>query len=80
MWPSYKQVLLIAAQQPAIGSCHMINSEFYYLHRASLSIPEALGKLNIGDPLPTYVEDQKKRSSRPPQIVEFECIPDQNIV
>jgi len=25
--------------------------------RAGLSIPEALGKLSIGGPLPTYVED-----------------------
>jgi len=47
--------------------------------RAGLSVPEALGKLSIGGPLPTYVEDHKKRSS-PPQIVEFECISDQNIV
>jgi len=39
---------------------------------ALVAIPEALGKLSIGGPLPTYVED-KKRSS-PPQIVEFECI------
>jgi len=29
--------------------------------RAGLSIPEALGKLSIGGPLPTQVEDQKKR-------------------
>ena len=28
--------------------------------RAGLSIPEALGKLSIGGPLPTYVEDKKK--------------------
>ena len=46
---------------------------------AGLSIPEALGKLSIGGPLPTYVEYQKKKSS-PPQIIEFECISDQNIV
>ena len=46
------------------------------LVRAGLSIPEALGKLSIGGPLPTYVEDQKKMSP-PPQIVEFECISDQ---
>jgi len=32
-----------------------------HTQRASLSIPEALGKLSIGGPLPTYVvEDQKK--------------------
>ena len=31
------------------------------LTRAGLSIPEALGKLSIGGPLPTYVEDQKKK-------------------
>jgi len=30
-------------------------------HRAGLSIPEALGKLSIGGPLPTYVEDPKKK-------------------
>jgi len=38
--------------------------------RAGLSIPEALGKLSIGSPLPTYVEDQKKgkKRSSPPQI------------
>jgi len=47
--------------------------------RTGLSIPEALGKLSIGGPLPIYVEDQKKRSS-PPQIVEFECISDQNSI
>ena len=47
--------------------------------RAGLSIPEALGKLSIGGPLPAYVEDQKKKSS-PPKIVEFDCISDQNIV
>jgi len=29
--------------------------------RAGLIIPEALGKLSIGGPLPTYVEDQKKK-------------------
>jgi len=45
--------------------------------RAGLSIPEALGKLSIGGP--PQVEDAKKKSS-PPQIVEFECISDQNIV
>jgi len=48
--------------------------------RAGLSIPEALGKLSIGGPLPIYVEDQKKKRSSPPQIVEFECISDQDIV
>jgi len=31
------------------------------LGRAGLSIPEALGKLSIGGPLPTYVEDQQKK-------------------
>ena len=52
--------------------------EHIHKSRAGLSVPEALGKLSIGGPLPTYVED-KKRSS-PPQIVEFECISDQNVV
>jgi len=47
--------------------------------RAGLSIPEALGKLSIGGPLQTLLEDQKKKSS-PPKIVEFECISDQIIV
>ena len=49
------------------------------LGRAGLSIPEALSKLSIGGPLPTYVEDQKKKRPSPPQIVEFECISDQNL-
>jgi len=31
------------------------------MDRAGLSIPEALGKLSIGGPLSTYVEDQKKK-------------------
>jgi len=33
----------------------------YSIIRAGLSIPEVLGKLSIGGPLPTYVEDQKKK-------------------
>jgi len=32
--------------------------------RAGLSIPEALGKLSIGGPLPTYVKDQKKKRKK----------------
>ena len=31
-------------------------------NRAGLSIPEALGKLSIGGPLLTYVEDQRKNN------------------
>jgi len=29
--------------------------------QSQVSISEALGKLNIGGPLPTYVEDQKEK-------------------
>ena len=32
-----------------------------YILRAGLSIPEALGKLSKRGPLPSYVEDQKKK-------------------
>ena len=42
--------------------CCLVFAQYIYLTcRASLSIPEALGKC-IGAPLPTYVEDQKKKS------------------
>ena len=49
--------------------------DYKHYTRAGLSIPEALGKLNIGGPLPTYVEDQKKVI-----ITSNSWIWDQNIV